>query len=52
MEFLLSLEVVVNEDGVTFYLGDYCDGSYIKVTAKTPEEAVDKLKPYILDYFN
>lgn len=52
MEFALSIEVSTNENGVFCYLGDDMGGSGIKVTAKTPEEAVEKLKDYILDYFN
>lgn len=47
----LELDLYIGKDGdYCAYLGSDC-GSGIEVWDKTAEGAVDKLKPYLLDYF-
>ncbi len=47
----LSLELYRNGDTFGIWLSDNMGGSGIEIEGKTPEEAANKIAPYISDYF-
>lgn len=47
----ITLELYRNDNGFGIWLSDDCGGSGIEVTGNTPEDAANKIKPYIADYF-
>ena len=47
----VSLQLRKNGNGFTIWLGDDLGGSGIEVTGSTPQEAANKIAPYVADYF-
>lgn len=47
----LSLTLYRDGDGFGIWLSDDMGGSGIEVEGKTPEEAANKITPYVTDYF-
>lgn len=50
VEFSLTIDCEISDEGIDCYMGDDIGGSGIKVKGKTPEEVAENLKSYILDY--
>lgn len=50
VEFALTIDCEISDEGIDCYMGDDIGGSGIKVKGKTPEEVAESLKSYILDY--
>ena len=50
MSIYLNVELYKKGKSYGAYIGDDCGGSGIDVKGSTPEEAAEKLKPYIVDY--
>ena len=47
----ITLELYKSDNGFGIWLSDDCGGSGIEVTGNTPEDAANKIKPYIVEYF-
>ena len=50
LEFNLHLNFRISDDETNIWLSDEQGGSGIEVIASTPEEAIEQLKGYLLNY--
>lgn len=50
-EVRISIELYRDGEAFGAWLSDNCGGSGIDVKGKSPQDAAEKLAPYIADYF-